>query len=447
MPAFNKLARATMLAFVAMPGMSFAGTFGYALFGSIEHSDNIALTTSNPASTNIITPGVNFAYQELGSSFQANVVGTLEYLDYTNSQYDSQTRTTLTGQANWSIMPQRLDFTIEDDAGIQPVDTLASNAPNNQQQTNVLALGPVLHFTFNEATRGQAEVKYFNSYASKVDDFDSSRGLGAFRVIRDVSPTTQVSLNAESQRVDFRNNTGGPDYTRNSLYGHYVRTLRDFDVDALLGWTYIDFNNAPSASKPMARVTLGWRPNIDNSFSVMGVYEYSDAAQDMLLQPGQKIVDSMTNVPANPLDLINDPTRGINTGSMVVDAQVYLDQSVQATYSYHTDRITLTVAPLYRKLSYLNDPTFNQTERNGAFSLDYKLRPTLLLSTFLNVDHTEYHSIDRTDKDYRFGAALSHQLTDKWSWRVSYTRQLRNSTVAGQSYHENEYMLSVVYHR
>ncbi len=447
MPAFSKLARATMLALVAVPGISFAGTFGYALFGSFEHSDNIALTTSNPTSTNIITPGVNFAYQELGSSVQANVIGTLEYLDYTNSQYDSQTRTTLTAQANWSIMPQRLDFTIEDDAGIQPVDTLASNSPNNLQQTNVLALGPVFRFHFNEATRGEAEVKYFNSYASKVDDFDSSRGLGAFRVIRDVSPTTQVSLNAESQRVDFRNNNAGSDYTRNSLYGHYVHTLRNFDVDALLGWTYIDFSSEPSASKPMARVTLGWRPSIDNSFSVTGVYEYSDAAQDMLLQPGQQIVDSMTNVPSNPLDLINDPTRGINTGSMVIDSQVYLDRSVEATYSYHVDRMSLTIAPLYRKLSYLNDPTFDQTERGGAFSLDYKLRPTLFLTAFLNADHIEYHTIDRTDKDYRFGAALSHQFTQQWSWRASYTRQIRNSNVANQSYHENEFMLAVVYRR
>lgn len=447
MPALNKLARTTMLLLAAVPGASFAGTFGYSLFTSVEHSDNIALSTNNPVSSNVIIPGVNFAYQQVGSTLQANVVGTLEYFDYTSSQFDNQTLGTLNAQANWSILPQRLDFTIEDDAGVQPVNTLASNAPDNRQQTNVLSLGPVLHFDFNAATRGQAELKYLNSYASKVDDFDSSRVLGAFRVIRDVSPTTQASLNFESQAVNFRNSDTEPDYTRNELYGHYVHTLRNFDVDAVLGWAYIDFDHAPSASKPMARFTLGWRPAVNHSFSLSGVYEYSDAAQDMLLQPGQRIVDSMTNVPTNPLDLINDPSRGISTGTMVVDSQVYLDRSVLATYAYRGDRLSLTLAPVYRKLNYLNGPTFNQIEHSGAASADYRLRPTLVLSAFANVDRYKYTDIDRTDKTYRFGAALSHQFTQHWSWRLAYTREIRHSTVPDQSYHENEFLAAVVYRR
>lgn len=447
MPAYNRLARATMLALVVVPGCSWAGDFAYSAFVSVEHSDNIALATDNPASSSILIPGVNFAYRQLGSTIQANVVGTAEYLDYSNRNFDSQTQGTLSAQANWTAIPERLDFSVEDDAGVQPVDTLASNAPNNRQQTNVISLGPILHFNFNAATRGQVELKYLNSYASKVDDFDSSRVLGAFRAIRDVDPATQVSLNLESQHVNLKNNTAGPDYTRNELYGHYVHTLKNFDVDALLGWGYIDFKNEPSASKPMARVTLGWRPSIDNSFSVTGTYEFSDAAQDMLLQPGQTIVDSMTNVSTNPLDLINDPNRGINTGSVVVDSQVYLDKSVQGTYSYRGDRLSITVAPLYRKLSYLNNPTFDQKEKDIAFNVEYKLRPRLLLTWFGDYEHTQYTSLARTDKTTRFGVAISHEFTQHWSWRAGYTRQLRASNAALQSYHENEFVVGVVYRR
>lgn len=448
MPAYNRLARATMIALVVLPGSAWAGDFVYSVFGSVEHSDNIALSTDNPQSTNVFVPGVNFAYRQIGSTLQANVLGTVEYLDYSNKNFDSQVLGTLGAQANWTVIPQRLDFTIEDDAGVQPVDSLASNSPDNQQQTNVISLGPVLHFQFNEATRGQAELKYLNSYASKVDDFDSSRGLGAFRVIRDVNPTTQVSLNVEVQRVDLKNNDTSPDYTRDEFYAHYVHTLRDFDVDASLGWAYIDFKHAPSASKPMANVTLGWRASVDNSFSLTGRYEYSDAAQDMLLQPGQTIVDSMANVSANPLELINDPTRGgINTGNLVVDSDIYLDQSLEATYSYRGDRLSVTVQPLYRKLSYLNDTTFNQKEKSGAVSIEYRLQPTYYLTAFGNYQHLDYTNIDRTDKTTRFGLALSHEFTKHWSWRAAYARQIRNSTAVQQSYHENEILFSVVYQR
>ncbi|PXV61449.1 uncharacterized protein, PEP-CTERM system associated [Dyella jiangningensis] len=447
MPAYNRLARATMLALVVVPGCSWAGDFAYSLFTSVEHSDNIALSTDNPVSSSVITPGINFAYRQLGSTIQANVVGTAEYLAYSSSQFDNQTLGTLSAQVNWSAIPQRLDFSVEDDAGVQPVDTLASNAPNNLQQTNVLSLGPILHFDFNAATRGQVELKYVNSYASKVDDFDSSRGLGAFRVIRDVSPTTQVSLNLESQRVDLKTATAGPNYTRDEIYAHYVHTLRYFDVDALLGWNYVDFNHAPSASKPMARFTLGWRPSTRNSFTLTGIYEFSDAAQDMLLQPGQTIVDSMTNVSSNPLDLINDPNRGLNTGTVVVDSTVYLDKSVQGTYSYRGDRLSITVAPVYRKLDYLNTPTFNQKEKSADIAVDYKLRPTLTLTGFADYQHIDYTALNRTDKTTRFGVAISHEFTQHWSWRAGYTRQLRASTAALQSYHENEFIVGVVYRR
>ena len=144
MPASSRLTRAIALGIASAPAAAFGGTLDYTLYAGIEHSNNIALSSDRPLSENVLTPGATFQYLQTGSTFQANVAGAFEYRKYLNNHFSSQTQTELAGQGNWTIAPDRLDLSIEDYAGVQPVDQLASNSPANQQQTNVLVIGPTL---------------------------------------------------------------------------------------------------------------------------------------------------------------------------------------------------------------------------------------------------------------------------------------------------------------
>ncbi|WP_233842638.1 outer membrane beta-barrel protein [Dyella sp. 2HG41-7] len=456
MPASITLARAMTLALAAVPGALWASQFNYSIFGSIEHSDNITLSDNNPVSQNVFTPGFNFSYSQLGSILQANVSGTFQYNDYLGNQFANQTQTQLAGQANWTVLPKRLDFTVEDYAGVEPVDSLASNAPNNRQQTNVLSLGPTLHLQFGTVMRAQVELHYLNSYASKVKDFNSSRGSAAFRLFRDLNPTDTLSLNAESERVRFDNGFSvesvdgvsetipTPNYTRDEAYARYTSTLAHLDIDVLGGWSRIDFDHAHGDSKPMGKVNVQWQFSPHQSLTAYGAYQFSDAAQDMFLQPGQSVVNVLDE---NPTDFLYNPGGGISTGNLVIDSEVYLERTLQATYTYHDERLQLSVTPSYDKLGYLNNPTFDQSTRGGTISLNYRLTPNTALTGFINAEKLKYTSFVRTDKTYRYGVDLGHQMTPHWSWHVSYIRQIRNSDAVAQSYHENEVFFSVVFRR
>jgi len=445
MPALNTLARAVTLALAVAPGAVCAGQFDYSLYAGIEHSNNIALSTDNPVSANVLIPGLNFSYLQQGSTFQANVAGTLEYHDYLGSQFDNQTQTQLVGQANWTVLPQRLDFTVQDYAGVQPVDSLASNSPDNQQQTNVLTVGPTLHLRFGDAMTGQVELRYINSYASKIDDFNSSRGMAAGRLYRDLSPTDQLSFNVETQRVTFDNSAADSNYTRNEAFVRYTSKLVKFDADVLVGWSQLKFNSSPDASKPLARVTIGWEPTVRSGFSISGAYQYADAAQDLSQPVGAGALDTQnigvgtggTGVGGN----------GISTGNVVIDSQVYLEKLVQATYTFTSERLTLSVSPEYRNLHYINDGTFDQTGRGGTINLGYRLRPTLTLSAFVTGEKVNYQTLTRHDKTIRVGLNLSRQWTPHWSWNASLSRERRNSDAVNQSYRETQIFFGVVYRR
>jgi hypothetical protein len=461
--ASSMLRSAMALAGVMASSAAVAAQFDYSLYAGIEHTDNVNLSATDPISQNVFIPGLAFDYSQQGSTLQANLAGALEYRDYLGNTFGKQTLGQLSGQVNWTVIPQRLDFTVQEFAGVQPVSTLSSDSPNNQQQTNVLSLGPTLHFLLGDALRGQAELRYINSDASRTKTFNSSRGEAALRLIRDISPTDQLSLNIESQHVNFYDSSGNPNdmvdgitvdpnllfdsalenpnYTRNEAFVHYLSKLTHFTVDASLGWSQIDFSKAGSVSNPLVRFTLGWQPTFRSSFSVSAAREYSDAAEDAM-EPGAIVADANALPNSNPADPV-----GVETGNSVIDPQVYLDKRIEGTYAFTTERVRLTLSPMYGQRQYLSNPTFNQTDRGGSAGLDYHLNTRLTLQAFTDIDSVTYSALSRHDRTSDYSVGLVDQTTAHWGWRFSLTHRQRDSNVADQSYHDNEIYLGVIFRR
>jgi hypothetical protein len=454
MPASTRLARAIVIGLASAPTMALAGTFDYTLYAGLEHSNNIALSSDQPISESVFTPGATFQYTQLGSTFQANVAGTLEYRKYLQNDFDSQLQTQLAAQANWTAIPDRLDFSLEDYAGVQPVDQLSANSPDNQQQTNVVVVGPTLHMRFGDAARGQVELRYIDSYASKVDEFDSSRALAAFRVFRDLSPTDTLSGNVEFQRVDFDKQPSSANYDRKEAYLRYTSNLAHFDADILVGGTRLNFDQGRDATSPLVRLQIGWQPTVQNSLSVAGTYQYADAAQDIITTPGLLAANGDVADRAEALDpfantggLGRGSATGIGTGSAVIGSDVYKEKRFEANWSWQQPRLSVTVSPSYSQLRYLSDNTFDQTEKSISAGVGYRLKPTMTLTAFGTYDHTQYDSFDRKDKTVRLGLDLGQQWNRHWSWHASVARERRTSDAIGQSYHETEFFVGVVYRR
>ena len=415
-----------------------AAQFDYGWRVGVSHSDNIGLTETDPTSQNSLVPGFDFSYQQEGSTFQASAVGNLEYRDYLGNAFDNQKLAQLAGQANWTVLPQRLDFTVMDVASVQPLSTLSSDVPNNQQQTNVLALGPTLHFRLNQTLRGQAELRYINSRASKTTEFDSSRGTLALRLFKDLSPTAWLSANAETERVTFDHSDTGPAYNRTQLFASSVSHLSQLDIDASLGWSRLSFDGGTSVDTPLARFGLTWRMTPNSSLALRAARQYGDAAEDLITQLDQ---NPGALPPATP------PSPSVNTGTTVISSQVYTERRFEAVYTYVGARWKLRVAPLYRNFDYVNDPTDSQRGRGGSAGLDYRLRPRTTLSAFVNAESLHYNALDRTDRTTNFGIILTDQRTAHWSWNLALTRRLRNSDVADAGYQANEIYLGVAYRR
>ncbi|QWT21724.1 outer membrane beta-barrel protein [Bacillus sp. NP157] len=455
MPAVKRLAQAVVLGLTSVPAMSMAGTLDYSLYAGLEHSNNITLSSDNPVSENVLSPGATFQYNQLGSTFQANVLGTFEYRRYLENHFDPQTQTQIAGQANWTVMPDRLDFSVEDYAGVQPVDQLSADAPGNQQQTNVLALGPTLHLRFGDSTRGQAEVRFINSYASRVDEFDSKRGMVALRLFRDLTPTDTISGNVEYQHINFDNQPSTADYNREEAYLRYTSQLAHVDANIMVGGTRLEFHEGKSENSPLVRMQLGWQPTLRNSLAIAGTYQYADAASDMLTSPSVYGLGPTDNADrtqaldpfANTGGLGSGSLSGIGIGSAVIGSDVYKEKRFEATWNWKSERLNITVSPAWNRLRYIDDGTFNQTGKGLSVGVGYRLSPTLTLSGFGTYDKLSYDTIGRHDNTARLGIDLGQQWNRHWSWHAAVARERRNSDAVGQSYRESQFFIGVVYRR
>lgn len=409
--------------------------FGYTLEAGIEQSSNINLSEVNPINQTLLVPRATFTYDQSGSTLQAHVVGQIEYVDYLQGDFDNQLRGALAGSLNWDIVPQRLALSVLDTSTVQSVNILASNAPGNEQQVNVLSVGPVYSFRLGGTWHGQVEAHYMSTLASESKGFDSQRELGAFRLIDDLNATDQLSGNIEAEHVHLQH----PDLVATPIrdgydrYEGYVRyqsnVINHVTADVSLGGSRYSFGGGfPDKSGVLARAHVDWRMDEHNSFSVGGARELADAAEDMLLYPDQLL--AVREMAAG--DIL-----GLGVGNNVITPDVYRERLIDADYSWQGDRLHFSIGPYFRNINYLGDTTLNRNERGAGLDLSYRLSPLMTLGFGAGVARTRYTTLDRRDTTYGFGPNLTDQLTPHWSWRASLTHNHRSSTAAGLGYNEN----------
>lgn len=406
----------------------------YALELGLVHSDNINLSATDPVSQNVLIPHLDFSLSQTGSTVQAEVTGVLEYRDYLGSAFGNEFRGTLNGLVNWSMVPERLNWTFADNLGLYPVSLRDPDVPGNLQQTNVFTTGPTLRFRLTPALQGQAELRYIDSYAEETGAFDSRRYTAALRALYELSATRRLSGNFEFQNVNFDNNLLAEDYRRYSAYAGYTQALAQIDLNAALGYSRIDFDSSGNASGPLARTSVDWRATERSTFGLAAAWQYTDAATS--ISEGAAAFDAGFG--------------GVGIGGAAITPDVYRERRVDGTYLLQSTRLNLAALLRYGTYRYEQAAAAlanNRDETGAGLNLGYLLRPTLTLGVTAEAVRRHFNETGLTDRNYRYGTYLSQQLTRHLRWRVDLARNERHADDGAESYDENSVYLRLVYTR
>jgi hypothetical protein len=414
------------------------GRFEYIAGIDVEHDTNITLSQDNPVSQDVLMPSFAFTYVEQGAVLEAHAGGTVQYRDYLSGAFADEFSGNVSGVFNWHIAPERFDWTLEDYIGRQPVDVLANDTPDNQQQTNVFVTGPTLRAHFSDAIRGQLDLRYTNSYAEQTQDFNGDRFGVTGRLIDLLTPSDTISANVGWQDVRYDHESTATDYDRADTYGTYVRTsgYGQLQLDAGYSWLNFKGNNVDNHSGVLLRA--------------IGRYEFNQSTL-MTFTVSDRLSDAVDLLAVDPTQ-IGQIVIGSGLTNALISPSVYEEDRIDFALEHNAETYSFRFAPFWYRDDYIEDivsATTGLNSRVGGFygSYDYRLRPQMTLTAFGGVEYRRYTDFDRQDHIYDFGVRWGWQFTQHWATRLSLHREIQATNAPDLSYHGNVIAVGVTYSR
>ena len=414
--------------------------FTYELDAGLRHEDNVTLSEDDPEADTMLFGSVRFVALHDTPRLELRARGNVRYVNYLGDTYPDELRGELSAQLDWTILPNRLHWVVEDYASRQEVDVLGRPDPSNQQQVNVFLTGPTFLFRFGQANTGQLDLRYMDSYAEDTDSFNGQRLIGRASIRREINPRTTGSLHLEASHVRLRESVAD-DYKRLDAYLRFDRRVPALRLRADLGYTRIEPDNSTTrASSPLVRTQVNWNPAGRHHFNGRFDYQLADAAQRLIQRSSDFAAETYTSVVTSS-ELL-DHYDALGSGNIVVGSDAYRERRVNLGYRYEGDRVTLRVHPYVQRVRYLEELSPGSTEldrrsRGEAVELEYKLRPSLNLAVRAFDQDVTYRNLDRNDTVRGISVALLDRSARNWRWRVEASHVRRDSTEQGQGYRDN----------
>lgn len=419
--------------FASLPVAAQAARIDYEVGVSWLHSDNIGLSEIDEVSDDVVSPWIQFNAVQTGSVLRFGLEGDVRYDTYLDNTFDDGVQGELAGSLNWTILPERIDFVVEDSLTRQSVNVLSGYSPGNQQQVNVFTAGPTFRARFSESTRGQIDLRYTDTYAEESTDFNGSRYSIAARLQRRLRTTDELSFHVNAMETDYDTDGDFFNYNRYDAYVGYRSTLASLDVEAELGYSRIEpKSSGDDSTSPLFRGNVAWRVTPRSTFTALFNYELADAAHNLGFRPAE---------PGGPV--IDDPT----APGLPIGPQTFRQRRLVLGYQFSNERLTLGINPYYERIRYLAASTENQDIEGLTVNADYRLRPLTTLSLVAVRQKREYDDIFRSDTSTIVNFGVSRQFTRHWNGRVYVQRAERDSSSFSQSYVENSVFFSISWRR
>ncbi|HYM86765.1 MAG TPA: outer membrane beta-barrel protein, partial [Pseudoxanthomonas sp.] len=210
-------------------------------------------------------------------------------------------------------------------------------------------------------------------------------------------------------------------------------SLASVDIELEAGYSRIEpMNYDGDSSSPLFRGNVEWRVAPRTILSAGFLYEFSDAAQNLIVRR------EPTDLP--PVDDTLDP--GLQIGP-----QTFRQRRVMLGYYFNGERFTFQLNPYYERIRYLTASSENQDVRAVNAALDWRLRPGLNLSLAAVRQERKYDDIFRDDTSTIVNVSVRRELSRHWTGRAYLQRTERVSSSASQNYTENSVMVTLTYRR
>jgi hypothetical protein len=417
----------------------------WSMFAGASRTDNATLVANNAMSDTIATAGVNGSLYRDTGRLRADLGGSVRYEDYLHHTFTSHTLGSLVGTASYAIVPDRLDWVLQDTYGQVGTNPLAPTTPTNRINVNAVSTGPDARLHLGGATELLISGRYaqtdFESIANarQVNDRQVTGQLG---LLERLSRSSSVSLNVSGSRVEYPV-AGSPSYNQDALYGRFDSRFERGGVALDLGVSQLR-ENGTSVRAPVAHLTLFRRLTPSWNVNVTAGTDFRNSGQAFQAAFTGKTVVNGQLVPGRP------PGTGAQPGAGVADVNLtqtpFRSSSGSVAFDYVRPRSTFGVsAGVIRERYQFGGSGLDRNLAQSSATFTRRMRPTLDFHATANYWRREPQPGLPADRTWTSDVGLDWRAGGRLGVTLAYFHQDRSVDAGGFGYRENRVYLGLSY--
>lgn len=251
--------------------------------GAIQ-SDNVGRVSTNEESGTVAISSLYLKYRENTRRINADIDADMGYEHFLDEQYEDGVIGRADGVVTLGILPERVEWSVEDQFRQARIDPFGADTPENRQDVNRFATGPDVRFDLNDALAMRISGRYSQVDYQKAT-LDGDRVSGSIALVRQLSTARSASFNVARESVNF-DDASNVGYDRDSAFVRYEATSSRTELTADLGYMQIKDDLGKSASGELLDILLLRRLSLDSRLALNIGTRFSDSGDIARLTPG-----------------------------------------------------------------------------------------------------------------------------------------------------------------
>ena len=374
---------------------------------------------------------MSLTLRENTSRMSADVRGVFDYMNYDQS-YDSETIGALDALVDFTLLDERLTWTIQDNYGQRMFDPLDNPTPGNREDVNFFETGPNLQIAMGSRYFFDIEGRY-STVRYEVSPDNNDRVSALLRFGRRISSEAAISLNFEKENIKFTDETLFDDFDINDVFLTYevLSTRNIINID--LGYTELDLGYS-TLDGYLLRADWNRISSQTYGFVFSGGTEYSTQGDIFRFsQSNGRPVGGTADVDGNDTPFRNHFAYArYNLDKARTRIVAELDWN-QEDYEFITTQPGLPNEAADRDIVGI------------GFSIERDLTRLIYVGLTLDLKTRKYKSISRDDEDIRVSTTVGYRFSEALNMYATYIYYDRESDENTNNFTENRGVLGIEY--
>lgn len=407
--------------------------YGVELRYDYTYTDNVNLVQVNPQGEHINIYTVNFLLDHKSPKLEANVISTIQYLDYVNDKADDNTLTTVNARVLFKISPQHFTWLVQNIINQNKINGSAVASPSNTQRTTVWITGPDYTIRINPVNNIILKARYID-ITYETTDLDNKRDLVGVSWVKQVNARNTWSLNLIGQRVDYDNEVLNTNFDRGDWFLRWETKPGKNIITLDAGKSVIRRRGMDDLDGDLQRFSWARTISSNSRFDLLLSRQLSDAGQQL----GASVFETT--------DAIGTSIVSTGTSGSLTTNGFFFSERADLSYALRKGSYAYQLSLFYVEDDYEIQP-IDEIRKGGTFSIGHNFTPTVLGTLSFTESNGEFLNIDRENRDTIRSLTVAWRLARRFTLNFSAIRNERKSigTDRDIDYVEHRYTVGVAY--